>query len=541
MKPILCLLTVLAVQGAPPRPRLVVVLSVDQGSAEMMDRYVQHLPGGLGNLLRNGTTFTRAYHAHGITETAPGHSVILSGALPYRTGIPQNEWLDRPTGKPITSVQDSQCLNHGASPGAPGSSAQNLKASTLGHWLQTHVPGSRSFSVTGKDRSAILMAGPRATGVYWFQAPIGFTTSNAYAPRLPSWVEAHNASLTGRIREGGLRWNPLGDGDQRTWSGPFQLGGRSMVSFLPRTILEVGGIQDEAFWTRYKASPFFDEAILAMAETLCREERLGQGKGKGIDLLAVGLSATDYVGHLYGTAGAEMEDQLRRLDARLRGFLEIVYRADPQAWLVVTADHGACDFPERLALQNYQAHRIPSGPWRAGVQRHLRENLGLDRDLLVMSCLPQVYLDDATAAASGRPRAELIEAAAAALMAAPGVAEVVTAAEMEATAPPPIDVPTALTFRERMRLSYVSGRSGDLQVILKPYTLLDEPDLVASHGSPYDYDRRVWMTFSGPWAAERRQEAVRVADLAPTLSKALGLPNRSSWDGRPLPLRVKKP
>jgi len=146
-----CLAT--ALLAAPlPRPKLVVVISVDQFSEELMSRWCGDLPGGLGRLGREGTAFLDAYQDHGYTETGPGHSVILTGRHPMHTGITENYWLDRTLGRSVYCVEDPKGVLVGAKGLAVGPA--HLDGTTLGEWLQAQVPGSRSFALTGKDRSA---------------------------------------------------------------------------------------------------------------------------------------------------------------------------------------------------------------------------------------------------------------------------------------------------------------------------------------------------------------------------------------------------
>jgi predicted AlkP superfamily pyrophosphatase or phosphodiesterase len=62
--------------------------------------------------------------------------------------------------------------------------------------------------------------------------------------------------------------------------------------------------------------------------------------------------------------------------------------------------------------------------------------------------------------------------------------------------------------------------------------------LVASHGSPYDYDSNVPIIFYGPGIARaRRTEFVRTVDIAPTLAQLLGVKPLEKLDG--IPLRLK--
>src|SRR5438067_12327312 len=73
-----------------PRPRLVVVITVDQLRPDYLDRYRPQLKSGLALLLKQGAVFTEVYHDHAITETAPGHATILWGGWPAHTGIIRN-------------------------------------------------------------------------------------------------------------------------------------------------------------------------------------------------------------------------------------------------------------------------------------------------------------------------------------------------------------------------------------------------------------------------------------------------------------------
>src|SRR5437762_6416394 len=87
---LLWLFTLLEIGSPPapaPKPRLVLVITVDQLRPDYLDRYRTQLNGGLALLLKQGAVFTEAYQDHAVTETAPGHSTILSGRWPVHTGI----------------------------------------------------------------------------------------------------------------------------------------------------------------------------------------------------------------------------------------------------------------------------------------------------------------------------------------------------------------------------------------------------------------------------------------------------------------------
>ena len=83
----------------PPRPTLIVFITVDQMRADYFQRFDSQLTGGLRRLFDSSAFFLDGYQDHAITETAPGHSVTLSGRFPVHTGITMNsggrEWSPR--------------------------------------------------------------------------------------------------------------------------------------------------------------------------------------------------------------------------------------------------------------------------------------------------------------------------------------------------------------------------------------------------------------------------------------------------------------
>src|SRR3982751_1679249 len=82
-----------AVAQVPPPPKLLVVISVDQFSADLFDEYRPIFAGGFGRLA-SGTVYRNGYGSHATTETCPGHSTILTGDHPARTGIVSNAWAN---------------------------------------------------------------------------------------------------------------------------------------------------------------------------------------------------------------------------------------------------------------------------------------------------------------------------------------------------------------------------------------------------------------------------------------------------------------
>ncbi|WP_243302597.1 alkaline phosphatase family protein [Geothrix oryzisoli] len=522
--------------AAAERPRLVVVISVDQFSAELMQTYGPELTGGLARLRREGVFFTEAYHDHGFTETGPGHSVLLSGRFPAHTGIVENRWYDRASDRFVYCVEDAGARALEAT-GQASSSNLRFLGEGLGDWLQAQVPGGRAFAVSGKDRAAILMAGRKPTGVFWFAGTSGFTTSSAYAARLPEWLVRFDDGLKTRFATRSWLWAKepaTPEGRVATWTFPGQV---VRNGALPRLVQGAGMPLDKTFEARFRKSPFLDEVTLEAAEALLEGEHLG--RGPATDLLAVSFSATDYIGHSYGTLGTEMRDQLHRLDRTVGRLLDDVRRRDPQAWVVLSADHGGMDLPEALAESGFPTHRVATGPFFEALRADLKAAFKVQADLVREGADPNtVYLRDAAVKAAGLDRKALVARIQTWLRSRPEVADAFTAEELLATDPAAAGSPRDSSLRVLLRRSFQPERSGDVLVVFKPWTVFGVPptDWPTGHGTPYAYDRRVPLIFWGPWKGGERPEPVRTVDLAPTLARELGL-RPGPVDGKVLDLQ----
>ena len=546
----MAMLPIRGAEAPKKRPNLVVMISVDMLSGEIMDRYGAGLPGGLGRLQREGVFFDNAFHEHAFTETGPGHSVLLSGRHPASTGIPANQWRDRATGEMIYCVQDSNAVDFGEPSGKAGSSGIRFKGTTFGTWLKDQVPGSRVFAISGKDRASILMAGPKADGVFWLQDGFGFTTSTAYAKAVPEWLAQFNKNLLRDLRDRSMVWTPMGPTDGVTYPGHWMAGNVPVISQLPR-LLQAPGLameakggylfketQDGSFWRRWRASPFSDDTTFDAAEELIRNERLGEGQTT--DLLALGLSSTNALEHAFGNSGPEMLDQIRRLDRRLGQFLDRIQSGGRSVVVVLSADHGGLDFAERLQDQGIPAKRIDIEAWIKDLQSKVRNQLHLDKDLLLVGDdhdPDQLYLNPVVARQLG-DRKELIAKVISIVRSMPDIAVVASYDEIAALPAKRFEDPREESLLYRLKFSAAPERAGDILLAFQAMVERGGPpnEDPAQHGSAYDYDRRVPIIFWGPWLGEHRMDPASTVDIAPTLAKELGIEPEERLDGVPLKL-----
>lgn len=497
---------------APNPPELLVVLSVDQLGADLFDAYRPHFTGGLRRL-SGGTVFRNGYQGQAATETCPGHSTILTGALPARTGIIANSWIDQSIAREDKTVY---CAEDETAPGTTSKkyevSAAHLKVPTLGDILKTVSPDSRNVAIAGKDRSAVMMSG-HSPDQRWYWSNDRFVTDLDGAPA-PSAIRQGNEAIAKLIAtaEPALVPPPLCAGKAQPYTLP---GGHSVGS--GRFARAAGDV------TAFKISPSLDGATLALAAALVREMKLGQDRAP--DILSVGLAATDYVGHAYGSGGEEMCLNLLALDRELGDFLQALDAMGIDYAVALTSDHGGEDLPERVhAAGTEAAARIDPALDVDKLGAVIAQGLRLPGPVLLGGPSGDVWIDDSLSPA----QQQQVEAEALRIYRAhPQVEAVFTRTQVQAV-PLPSGAPDTWTLLQRVRASFDPERSGDLIVLLKPrVSPIAEPGAgyVATHGSAWDYDRRVPILFWSPASpSATREEAVGTVDLMPTLAAMIGIP-----------------
>ena len=499
---------------APARPKLIVVITVDQLRPDYFDRWKNQLAGGLFQLVNEGAVFVDGYQDHAVTETAPGHSTILSGLWPAHTGIIMNS----------QGVQDSTAPLLGVT--GPGASPRRVRGTALFDWLKAVDPTARALSVSRKDRGAILPIGRAREQVYWYQSGL-FTTSRYYADSLPSWVKAFNARRL-PFKAANTTWALLlpdsayKEDDNEAWEN----GGRDVLfpHRLPADSVRAA--------SAVASTPILDSLTLLFALEGFEALRLGR---RGTDVLAVSLSSTDAVGHAFGPDSREIHDQVLRLDRYLAWFLKrVIDRVGRDNVVVVlTADHGVTSFPERTrAKTGAPAYRVSVDTIVTAVNRDLdrlagagtpREWLSFDSGMLFLQ-------DNGRFAATGVKTDSILDAVAARMRAVPGVGRVDRVANL-ARADTASD-PTARRWIHHLP----PDAAVVLVVSLQAGSVWGADNLpIAMHGLPSDDDAHVPIIFWGrgvkPGTYRGRANTV---DIAPTLGRLLGVTPLSLIDGHAL-------
>ncbi|MHA6768204.1 alkaline phosphatase family protein [Sphingobium ummariense] len=511
-----CALPAVAQPPAAPAtpPHLIVAISVDQFSADLFSEYRQYYTGGLKRLTEEGAVFPRGYQSHAATETCPGHSTILTGSHPSRTGIIANTWFDLKTGRADKAVY---CAEDETQPGTDSgnyvASPVHLKVPTLGGRMKAANPATRVVSVAGKDRAAIMMGGPTADQVWWLNGPEGYVSYRGIA--VPPLVAKVNQAVVARLAQP----NPGFELPPQCAAKDFAVSiGAGKTVGTGRFARAAGDFK------AFRASPEQDAMTLVLAAGAIDSMQLG--RQAQTDIISIGLSATDYIGHTYGTEGTESCIQVDRLDRELGAFFDKLDRDGIDYEVVLTADHGGHDLPER--------HRENAMPMDQRVDealtpKALTEAVGAKTGLagrkLIWGDGPagDLYFD---VTLNAKQRAAVEAETLKILRAHPQVQAAFTKAEI-AAAPSPSGPPESWSLLREARASFDPQRSGDVLLLLKPrITPIVDPTkgYVATHGSPWDYDRRVPILFWRKGMRHFEQPlGVETVDILPTLAAQIGL------------------
>ncbi len=539
---------------APARPKLVVLLVVDQMRGDYVDKFLPQWSGGLKRLVEEGAWFRDAAYPYAVTETCVGHSTISTGAFPATHGIVSNSWWDRDLGKSVTCTSDPKAKNF-AYGGASfkdgdsesdekqgGNSGNHLAVPTFADELRFQSGTlTRVVTFSLKARAAISLAGHQADGVVWLDDTTGaWVTSNKFGalPFLDDYVMKNPVR-----KDYGKTWNlrlrrknyvypeeAVGGVAPDGWghSFPHPLRGKA-----------AGSDPDGAFYKQWKTSPFADAYLTQLAELAI--DQLGLGKANGTDFLGIAYSTLDYAGHAFGPRSWEVQDILVQLDKDLADLFTHLDKVVGRGNYVValSADHGAMPIPEDMQTSGADAGLLHLPEVQDYVEKAL-ESFNYPKPSVARIVGSEVFFANGVyEKLASDPKA--LKAVLDAIRTAPGVTAVYRAEELQNR--PATQSPTVRAFA----LSYFPGRSGDLFILPKPYWLMDGTpagktrSYGTSHVSPYNYDQHVPVLLMG-FGIQPGQyfQPITPADIAPTFGALCGI-TLASRDGHALAEALKKP
>jgi predicted AlkP superfamily pyrophosphatase or phosphodiesterase len=513
------------------RPKLIVVIVIDQFRGDYLERYRDQFgDGGFRVFLDRGAYFTDCNYDYANTRTAPGHATLFTGSYTSGHGIMANEWWDPQKKKRVTSVEDDATklvgVDHGAGPVqaelgrgtlvTPGASPHNLLSDTLGDELKLATGGkARVFAISLKDRAAVLPAGFSGDAAYWIDPKSGdWITSTYYRPDLPQWVRNFNGS---RPSEGRAEkyWNrEWKDTDGKVLGSTARRSGKDGA---PAGFYEVVG-----------STPFANDYQLEFAKELVVYEKLGAGSAT--DLLVISLSANDILGHQVGPDSPPMRGMALELDRSLADFFDFLGHQIGMAnvWMALSADHGIAPLPEFAKTLRLPAANLDAKALRDEINSLLSKKYAKKADYVLNLDYPLAWLnEDAFAGTSaGRKESEAESDAGEAMMQA-GLTGYFTKSQLARG-----EVPSTEIGR---RYAHSYSPEGGWYVIGIPSLFHVGSTKGTDHATPFSYDTHVPLAFYGlafqPGIYRTHAEPV---DLAATLASLLGINAPAKATGRVL-------
>lgn len=410
-----------------------------------------------------------------------------------------------------------------------GTSPANLLSTTIGDELIRASGGkAKVFSVSAKDRAAILPAGKLGKAFRYRKHAGTMVTGSYYYRQSPDWLNTWRESFPlSRYRNTvwELFWAPevysrLATDDRPVENSP-------LGAAFPHDLAKLEGAQfhGELAWT-----PFIDEVTLDLALTVVQSESLGSDDIP--DMLSVSFSAMDYINHRYGPDSLESEDTLYRVDGLIASLLNILDRQIGLDYVLIalTADHGFGRAPELVREEGLPAGRITKGELETCL-KDLSERVSVEsgQRITAQFLSPFIYLRGETGETvdvSTRARAARIAGA------WPWTQWAVSMDDLRSGSIP------GTPFHARALTAYAPGRGGDVLVIARPWHIVETSETAwsATHGSPHAYDTKIPMVFLGPrtpsiWVSR----PISVLDVAATLASCLRITPPPSCIGQPLP------
>jgi predicted AlkP superfamily pyrophosphatase or phosphodiesterase len=511
------------------KPKLVVVVVVDQLRRGDLDRLAPWLTGGFKRL-RDEAAVLDGHYGQQNTYTGPGHALIASGSYGYINGIFQNKWFNRATNRSESMLFDAQAKLLGMADADPGddNSPRNFLGSTVGDELKMATGGAaRVVALALKERGALLLGGRLGTAYFFSEKTGEMTTSTYYMQALPSWVQTFNAQKIPDKSFGAIWQRSL---PPAAYMAPDDQPWETEVRTFPHKLDGREKTPGPKFYEAFDNSPAGIDYTFDFARAAIDGERLG---ARGVtDLLAISVSPTDLIGHGYGNDAQETVDAIARTDRALGEFFKFLDRRfGRDGWIAaVTADHGASMPPEEAKQLGLDAERVKKAKIKTVITAALDARFGKG-DWVVALEDPSIYLNHKLIEERKLDAAAVEETAGEALLTIPGFAGYVTRTNLLRGTMPPTDAMRAVAR------SYFTARAGDVVAIQAPFSFwgkYGESDFGGSHGSFYRYDTDVPLYLYGEPFRAGYYGQVEMVDLAATLARILGVSLPAGCEGKPL-------
>ncbi len=528
-------------QSKNEKTKLMVTIVVDQMRDEYLYRfYDQYGENGFKKLLNEGLVCRNVQYNYVPTFTGPGHSTIYTGTTPRYHGVIGNSWYDRHKKRSIYCVEDSMVNGVGSTSINGLRSPHLLMASTLADELEIFTQKrALSYSISLKDRAAILPGGHCCDGAFWYDNASGrFITSTYYTNELPHWLIEFNAK---KRADDYMKkeWDLLLSKDQYDDSAedenPYEFPDHVLEgvdkAVFPYDLKKIGKKHNP--YDLLIHTPWGNTIVADMVlETI---NHIDFGKDDITDLLMISFSSTDAIGHLWGPQSKEIEDTYVRLDKDLARIIAALdEKVGKGAYtLMLTADHAVGE-----VIEDMQDRNIPAGSFKMEeaaalvdslfdekygaedwIEYHRNHIIYLEKHLFIKH---DVDLEKATSYATYL------------LNDMEGVFQAFSSFQL-------MENEYQLRGARHIQMGFNPKRSGEIILTFEPGWATGHPKAAADHGTQYCYDTHVPLIFYGQSIqAGEDFKAYDITDVAPTISLLLKIKFPNATIGQPIESLWKK-
>lgn len=522
-------------QGAylpPDKPKLIIAIVVEEMKYDQLEKFRDKLgENGIKRLINEGTYFKNASFQYMLTQSAPGHATIATGAEPSVNGITSDDWYVPLKNELINCSKDINVNAVGGSFESGLNSPVNLLVSTFSDELALSTNGrAKVFGVGLRESSAIFSAGHAANAAYWFDNKTGtWMSSSYYLKELPIWVNDFNAMKFSDVYLNST-WSLLRPEkdyvDCLPDSNKFEIGFNG-INYFPYDLKKIRSKSSSKDYSLLRETPFGNSLTTDFAIRLIKNERLG--KGDVTDYISICYSATDYIAHRFGPSSVEMGDAILRLDDDIKNLLSFVNDSIGKRNVLIyfTAAHGISEIPAVLEM-----NRIPSGYFQQNqalqlLRTYLNAVYG-EGDWVKGYSERQIFLNRTLIEDARLSLDDVQKKVARFLVQFTGVAAAYPYSAFEAN-----DFSNGNL--KRIINNFSPQRSGDVIVALNPGWVEKQSDYVTNHNSPYEYDTHVPLIWYG-WTMNRAtvMRQVNMTDIAATLSTLCKVPYPNACSGEPM-------
>lgn len=497
------------------KPKLLVGIVVDQMRYDYLNKFDAYFGNdGFKRLQREGANFHNCKYDFVPTFTGPGHASIYTGTTPANHGIIANDWYDYNSNQIIYCCTDTSVKTLGSASGAGQMSSKNLKVNSLGDAFHlTFGPESKVYGVSLKDRGAILPAGHSADAAYWFDGGKygNWISSTQYFKTLPIWVQSYNASdrkdaLINQTWKLSPELKGSNIADNKAWESKIQ-GKKDPVFPYDLSVLK----KLNGNYSLLKAVPMGNDFTADFAKTLITEEGLGQDDI--MDMLALSFSATDYVGHYFGTQSLEVADAYVRLDktiAALLTFLDDKVGKNNYT-LFLSSDHGAIDPPKFYEELKMPSGLLPENKIANELNTAINKKFGIDN--AIGACINEQVFFNQNSTLNAKQKTNIGNF----------VIELLKQYQAIDFACWYKDIESEMGYYQQMGIKkgYYPGLSGEIVFALKP-GYADYGETGSTHGTGFAYDTHIpFILFGNGIPSKNIYSNCHPQDIVPTLCNVL--------------------